>query len=578
MGKERHTGGLIFLLRKFFPYFKEYKRRLALSIFGMVMAAAGTTLSAYLIKPVLDRIFIEKNETMLYLLPLAVVIVYTIKGVGAYIQVYYTAYIGQDIVRRLRDQMIQKILSFEMAFFHTYRSGELISRTINDIERVRMVVSNMIPVMFREIFTILALLGYIFYLNPKMAILSLIFIPLAAKPLGILAKKMKRLSTQSQERLSDLTARLSEIFNNVELIKAAAVEDFESRRFQEENRHIFDVNLKAVKANALVSPIMEILGSLAAGLVIMYGGMEVIAGNMSVGSFFSFLTALFMLYTPIKRVSNIYNKLQDAVAANERIHTLLERKPKIVSHSDRPVPEKIQEVRFKDVTLKYGDKLALKNINFRAKKGEKIALVGSSGGGKSSIVNLLLRFYDPTSGEILIDKTDIKSFDLLSLRKAVSIVTQRVYIFNDTIAANVAYGLPINEAKVIEALKTANAWEFVTQMEGGIQARINEFGTNLSGGQRQRIAIARAIYRDPQIFIFDEATSALDNESEKAITDALDKISKDKIMFIIAHRLGTIAYADKIIVLKEGMIVCKGKKSELLKHCDDFKQLNGLQK
>ncbi len=567
-----------FLLKKFFPYFKEYKRKLVLSIFGMVMAAAGTTLSAYLIKPVLDRIFIEKNETMLYLLPLAVVVVYTIKGVGSYIQIYYTAFIGQDIVRRLRDRMIRKILSFEMAFFHRYRSGELISRTINDIERVRMVVSDMIPTLFREIFTIVALLGYIFYLNPKMAILSLLFIPLAIKPLGILAKKMKRLSTQSQERLSDLTARLSEIFNNVEMIKAAAVETFESRRFEEENRHIFNVNLKAVKASALVSPIMEILGSLAAGLVIMYGGMEVIAGNMSVGSFFSFLTALFMLYTPIKRVSNIYNKLQDAIAANERIHTLLEREPKIASSSDRPIPPAIEEIVFKDVTLKYDDKPALKNIDFRAKKGEKIALVGNSGGGKSSIVNLLLRFYDPTSGEILIDGTDIRAYDLTSLRKAVSIVTQRVYIFNDTVAANVAYGLPIDETRVVEALKTANAWEFVAQMEGNIHATINEFGTNLSGGQRQRIAIARAIYRNPQIFIFDEATSALDNKSEKAITDALEKISRDKIMFIIAHRLGTIAHADKIIVLKKGSIVCKGKKSELLKQCDEFKQLNGLQK
>ncbi len=578
MGKERSVTGLKFLLRKFLPYFSDYKRQLLFSIVGMVMAAAGTTLSAWLIKPVLDRIFIEKNETMLYILPLGVVLVYAIKGAGTYIQTYYAAFIGQDIVRRLRDAMIERILSFEMAFFHEVRSGELISRTINDIERVREVVSDMIPTFFRELFTIVALLAYILYLNPKMALLSLIFIPLALKPLGTLAKKMKRLSTQSQERLSDLTARLSEIFNNVELIKAAAAERFEYERFTKENRHIFDVNLKAVKTNALVSPIMETLGSLAAGLVIMFGGMEVIAGHMSVGSFFSFLTALFMLYTPIKRVSNIYNKLQDAVAANERIQTLLERTPKIVSRSDLPLPGRIEEVRFEDVSLKYGDTPALHHIDFRARRGEKIALVGNSGGGKSSIVNLLLRFYDPTSGTIYIDHDALHHFDLHALRNAIAIVTQRVYIFNDTVAANVAYGLPIEEQKIVQALKTANAWEFVSKMAEGIHTPINEFGTNLSGGQRQRIAIARAVYRDPQIIIFDEATSALDSKSEQAIIDAMERISADKITFIIAHRLNTIATADQIIVLKEGRIVCKGTKSELLKQCEEFKQLNGLQK
>lgn len=543
----------------------------------MILAAAGTALTAYMIKPVLDRIFIEKNEHLLYLLPFGLVGVYAIKSLGTYLQAYYSAYIGQDIVRRIRDKLVSRILSFEMRFFHEMRSGELISRTVNDVERVRNVVSSMIPMMIRELLTILFLIGYIIYLNPKMAFISLIFLPLAAKPLSMLAKKMKRLSTSSQEMLSNLTARLSEIFNNIEMIKANSVESFESRRFAKENEAIFKVNMKAVRTTEIVSPIMEMLGALAAAAVIMLGGTEVIHGRLSVGSFFSFLTALFMLYTPVKRVSRLFNQIQDAIAANERIQQLLSRSAQI-SDGNLTFDEPIDTVTFHNVSLRYGDKEALKGIDFVVRRGEKIALVGNSGGGKSSIVNLLLRFYDPDKGEILFNNKPIATLSLESLRREIAVVTQRVYILNDTVAANVAYGQPLDETRVIKALKDANAWDFIETLPDGIYTKINEFGTNFSGGQRQRIAIARAIYRNPQIFIFDEATSALDTKSEQKITDAINRIAKEKITFIIAHRMNSIVHADKIFVLKSGKIVCKGKNSELLKHCSEFKLLKGLQK
>ncbi len=541
------------------------------------MVALGTASSAAIIKPILDKIFIEKNEEMLYLLPLGIIVLYTIKASGAFMQVYFSSYIGQDIVRRLRDRIVDTILSFEMGFFHEFRSGELISRSMNDIERVRQVVSSTLPIMTREFLTILALLGYVFYLDPQMALLSIIFIPLTAKPISMIAKKMKKFSHTSQERTSDLTARLSEIFNNIEVIKASAAEQYESKRFEKENQQIFDVNIKATKTGELVSPLMEIIGSLGVALVIIYGGKEVINGDMSVGSFFSFLTALFMLYTPVKRVSNLYNKMQDAIAASERIFSILNRKSKIeggkiVRDGD------INKIEFNGVDLDYSDKKTLKNITFSIKKGDTLALVGNSGSGKSSIVNLLLRFYDTNKGEILFNKESIKNYTLNSIRDSISIVTQRVYIFNDTIAQNVAYGKVVDKEKVVQSLKSANAWDFVKSMPQGINTTINEFGTNLSGGQRQRLAIARAIYRDPKIFIFDEATSALDTQSEQKITDALKKISKDKITIIIAHRLKTIEHANEILVLKDGEISCKGNKSELMKHCIDFKQLNGLQK
>jgi len=539
------------------------------------MAASGAALSAYIIKPVLDKIFIEKNEQLLFILPFALVFVYAFKSIGKYLQIYYASYIGLDIVRKLRDKMVEKILSFEIDFFHKFRSGELISRTINDVERVKLVVSNIVPHLLRESLTIIFLLGYIFYLNPKMAFLSLVFLPLTMQPLSKLAKKMKALSFTLQEKLSNLTARLSEIFNNIEMIKANAVEAHEESIFKRENEHINKISRKAVRTSELVSPMMEIVGGMAAGLIVYFGGREVIDGDMSVGSFFSFLTALFMLYTPIKTVSRLYNQLQDAVAASERIFFILDRTPKI-DDGNSILAEDINSIKFHNVSLKYEDKVALKDINIEAKKGEKIALVGNSGGGKSSIVNLLLRFYDPSNGKIIFNDTNIDSYTLKSLRESISIVTQRVYIMNDTISKNVAYGLEIDKEKIIHCLKQANAWDFIKELPNGVDTDINEFGTNLSGGQRQRIAIARAIYRDPKILIFDEATSALDTKSEKKITEALENISKNKITFIIAHRLNTIENADKIIVLKEGEIVCIGAHKELIEQCDEFKHLHGL--
>ena len=572
-------GSIRYVFNRFRGYFKDYKKEFFFMIMGMIMVAVGTTASAYLIKPVLDKIFIQKNQSLLHILPFAIVAVYAVKGVGTFLQSYFSAYIGQDIVRRIRDRVLESILGMKMEFFHKNRSGELISRSINDIERVRSVVSNTLPIMAREILTIFALLGYIFYLNPKMALLSIIFIPLTSYPLGRLAKRMKKLSHSSQEKLSDLTSRLSEIFNNIEIIKANSTQKFELERFKEDNKKIFEVNIKATKTTELVSPIMEIAGSLAIALVIIYGGSEVIENKITVGSFFSFLAALFMLYTPVKRVSKLYNSMQDAVAASERIFSLIESdENRQESIGGEKIDFEINSISFEDVKLSYGDKEALKGITFDVKKGEKIALVGNSGGGKSSIANLILRLYEPTGGHIRFNEHDLHNLDIQSVRENISIVTQRVYIFNDTVAANVAYGYKMDRERVITALKKANAWDFVQELPNGIDTKIDEFGTNLSGGQRQRIAIARAIYKDPKILIFDEATSALDNSSESLIVNALKEISKEKITFIIAHRLKTIEDADKIVVLKEGKVECIGKISELLKHCKQFLHLKGLQK
>lgn len=568
--------GLKSVLRRFSPYFKDYIPQFSFAILGMILASSGTAVSAYLVKPLLDEIFIAKDVQMLQLLPYAIIAVYAAKEIGRYMQAYFTAFIGHDIIRRFRDKILKNLLIQDISFFHEYRTGELISRNTNDVEKVRTVVSNLIPEFFKEFFTIIGLVFVVIYQSSALAFFALIILPLAIIPLSKLAKKMKRISKQSQEKVSDITAKLSEIFNNIEVIKASNAMDHESDIFAKENQKYFSLTMKSVKVSQLVSPLMEILGSVGVATVIIIGGMEVIEGNMSVGSFFSFLTALFMLYTPIKKLSSLYNQLQEAVAASERIFFLLDKEP-LIQGGTKEIPEKIENILFENVKLKYGTKKALNGVNLEAKQGEFVALVGDSGGGKSSLVNLILRFFDPSDGKILINGVDLKEFSLKSLRDNIAIVTQRVYIFHESVAANVAYGKEIDEEKVIEALKKANAYEFISELPDGIYTHLDEFGANLSGGQRQRIAIARAIYTDPKILIFDEATSALDSKSEKKITEAMENLIKDKITFVIAHRLSTVKKADKIVVLKHGKVSAIGSDEELHMSSKEYLKLKGLQ-
>ncbi|MBT6107804.1 MAG: ABC transporter ATP-binding protein [Campylobacteraceae bacterium] len=561
--------------KQYIPYYKDYIRKFIYAFIGIVLVAGGTSGTAYIMKPLLDDIFINKDQEMLMILPIMVIGLYAAKGFGRYIQAYYISYIGQDIIRKIRDKLFKHILHLDLAFFNAKHGGELISRITNDINRIQSAVSNQIASFIQEILTIVALIAMVIYQSVELAFYGLVVMPIAVYPLTVLAKKMKLLSFKSQEKNSDITAHLSESFNNIEIIKASSAIDLETKRFEKHNQDFFSINIKAVKTNELVSPIMEILGAVAVATVIVIGGQYVIDGDLTPGAFFSFLTALFMLYTPIKRISSLYNQMQDALAANERINELFALQPKIVSGTNT-LDSNINRISFNDIGLKFDEKDALKNINLEANKGETIALVGDSGGGKSSLINTLVRFYDSTSGNITIDNQDIKDLSLNSLRDNISIVTQRVYIFNDTIGQNIAYGQDYCEQKVIDALKKAHAFDFVNNLEDGINTILDEFGTNLSGGQRQRIAIARALYKNPQILILDEATSALDNESEAIITEVLQEVSKDKITFVIAHRLSTIKNANKIAVFKNGCVVCQGTQKELLDTCVEYQRLQNI--
>ena len=566
--------GLKDVLKRFGPYFKDYIPHFIFAIIGMGLASGGTAVSAYLVEPVLNKIFVEKNEKLLYILPCAIIAIYVIKNIGTFMQAYFTAYIGQDTIRRFREKMVANLLNLDMDFFNEFRTGELISRTTNDIDRIRSIVSSIIPELTRESVTIIGLLCVVIYQSPKLAFFALVVMPVAIYPISRLAKRMKKISKQSQEKTSDITSALSEIFTNIEIIKANNAQKYEHSRFVDENNKFFRLNLKSVKIEQLVSPLMETIGSIGVAAVIIIGGKDVIDGHINMGAFFSFLTALFMLYTPLKRIVNIYNKMQDAIAASERTFFLMDKVSQI-KDGQKELNEEINLIKFNDVRLSYGDKEVLKGINLEANKSEFIALVGSSGGGKSSLMNLLMRFYDVNGGEILINGINLKDIKIHSLRQNIGLVTQRVYIFNDTVAKNVAYGREFNEDAVINALKLANAYEFVIKLDNGINTILNEFGTNLSGGQRQRIAIARALYQNPQILIFDEATSALDNESEKEITKAINNLRSKKIIFVIAHRLSTVENADKIAVLSDGKIIDSGSDEELSKRNEIYARLKG---
>ena len=566
--------GLKDVLKRFGPYFKDYIPHFIFAIIGMGLASGGTAVSAYLVEPVLNKIFVEKNEKLLYILPCAIIAIYVIKNIGTFMQAYFTAYIGQDTIRRFREKMVANLLNLDMDFFNEFRTGELISRTTNDIDRIRSIVSSIIPELTRESVTIIGLLCVVIYQSPKLAFFALVVMPVAIYPISRLAKRMKKISKQSQEKTSDITSALSEIFTNIEIIKANNAQKYEHSRFVDENNKFFRLNLKSVKIEQLVSPLMETIGSIGVAAVIIIGGKDVIDGHINMGAFFSFLTALFMLYTPLKRIVNIYNKMQDAIAASERTFFLMDKVSQI-KDGQKELNEEINLIKFNDVRLSYGDKEVLKGINLEANKSEFIALVGSSGGGKSSLMNLLMRFYDVNGGEILINGINLKDIKIHSLRQNIGLVTQRVYIFNDTVAKNVAYGREFDEEAVINALKLANAYEFVSKLDNGINTILNEFGTNLSGGQRQRIAIARALYQNPQILIFDEATSALDNESEKEITKAINNLRSKKIIFVIAHRLSTVENADKIAVLSDGKIIDSGSDEELSKRNEIYARLKG---
>lgn len=536
------------------PYIKGHYPLFILAVFSGIFAALCTAGVTYLVKPMLDEVFVDKDVSKLALIPFLLMLAYIGKAIGSYAQGYLMSYIGEDIVRQIRDKMLSHMLFLDLSFFNKNRNGELIARITNDIGLIRSAVSSIFAEFVREGVTAIALIGVVIYQSPKLALLGLVILPLSILPISLIIRRLKKVSKKAQEKNADITSNLNEVFNNVEMIKVNSAEELESQKFKNENQEFFKINMKNTLIGTLDNPVMEILGALAIGGVLYVGGKSVIDGTLTVGEFFSFNTALFMAYTPIKRLLNCVVRMQSAIVANKRILEIFSQHSQITD-GGRELSEEIKEIIFSNVSFKYDEEEVLSHISCEFKKDSITALVGKSGSGKSTLIALLLRLYDVNSGEISINSTPIKDYKIKSLRSRISVVNQRIFILNDSIAKNVAYGSEVDSKRVEWALKQAMAWEFVESLPEGIDTRLDEFGTNLSGGQRQRIAIARALYKDSQILILDEATSALDEKTEEAIKHTIDLIRKDKIIILIAHRPSTIELADQILRIENGKLL-----------------------
>jgi subfamily B ATP-binding cassette protein MsbA len=558
---------------------KPHAFRFSFAMICMLIVGATTSALAFLVKPTLDEIFLKQNAEMLRWIPLAVVGIYLVKGACSYAQTILMNFIGQRIVADLRAELYRKIQTQSLAFFTRNPTGILMSRITNDVSSVQGAVSEAVTALLKDSFTLLCLVFVIFYRDWQLAIIAMFVFPLAVYPIAKFGQKMRQVATRTQVTVGSLMTLLQETISGTRIVKAFSMEEYENRRFSGENERLFRLNLKAVSINAASSPLMEFLGGLGISAIIFYGGYQVIHGQSTPGTFFSFLTALIMLYEPVKRLTNVNNTIQQGIAGAERVFSIIDLVPEIGNRADAaPLPRISREIEIRNVTFRYEEAPVLKQINLTIRAGEVVAFVGMSGGGKTTLVNLIPRFYDVTEGTISIDGRDIRDVTIESLRGQIAIVTQQTILFNDTVRNNIAYGdIVKTEEEIIAAAKAANAHDFILRLPMGYDTLIGEQGTKLSGGERQRISIARAILKDAPILVLDEATSSLDSEAEIEVQGALENLMKGRTTLVIAHRLSTIRNADRIIVLVNGEIREEGTHESLLACQGEYCRLYNMQ-
>ncbi len=567
------------LFKRLLKMSREYYWRFIFASILMVIVAALQSALPLISKPAIDEIFMNKDMDALKWIPFAVIGIFLLRGICDYGRAVLMGSIGLNIVKNLRNKLYAQIQKQSLSFFSDHPTGLLMSRITNDVQSVQAATSEAITSLIKDSFMLIGLVGVIFYTDWRMALIAIVVFPLTIYPISKFGKKVRKVTKSTQMTMGTLSSLLQETISGTRIVKAFCMEKYENERFAAETERLLKYNMKYVSVHAMSTPVMDFLAGLGIAAIIFYGGYNVIHGHSTPGTFFSFLAALFMLYEPIKRLTNVNNTINQGIAGAERIFSIIDRDPDIEDTPNaRELPPITQGIDIQNVTFCYDTTPVLKNINLRIKTGEVVAFVGMSGGGKTSLVNLIPRFYDVTSGRILIEGIDIRDVTLSSLRGQIAIVTQQTILFNDTVKKNIAYGdIARTEEEIIAAAKAANAHNFIMRLPQGYDSNIGELGTKISGGEKQRISIARALLKNSPILILDEATSSLDTEAEIEVQEALDNLMKGRTTLVIAHRLSTIRNADRIIVLVNGEIVEEGKHEKLLSKKGEYYRLYNLQ-
>mgnify|MGYP001560473846 FL=1 len=570
------------LYLRLLKYVRPYTKRIIIALVCMTIVSSCTVGLMYILKPVFDKIFANPNkeEALMFIkiIPLALLGLFFIKGLAYYAQDYLINNTGQRVIMDIRNLLYEHLQYMSISFYHNQKTGHLISRITNDVSIMQNAVSGIVGSVASNGLTLIGLIILIFKLNWQMAIIALFVFPIAIYPLYKFGAKIRKISSKSQAKTADISAILYETISGIRVVKGFGMEKAEIDKFKKENRNFFDISMKSLKITAMSSPIMEFIGGLGISFLIAFSGRQVVSGQLSIGGFTAFVATLLSLYKPLHNLNGINQTLQQSLAAAERVFNLMDVPPEEDNGTINIEPVK-NSIIFENVNFSYdGKKDVLESINLSINAGEVIAIVGPSGYGKTTLVNLLLRFYNPTKGSIKIDDIDVQKVTLKSLRAQMGIVTQETILFNDTFRNNIAYGNPITTDSAVEfAACAANAHDFIIETTYGYDTFIGERGAKISGGEKQRIAIARAILKNPPILILDEATSALDNESEKLVQDALNNLMKNRTTFVIAHRLSTVMKADKIVVIDDGKIADVGKHEELMTKGGLYKKLYEMQ-
>ena len=568
------------ILARVYQALEPYRSKLIISMVAMMGVALCTGAQTYMVKDLLDKIFIEQNRFYLYSLTIVVVFIFAIKGIFYYTYHFLLEKVGLSVIKDYRARIFEHIHIQPLSFFHNYPTGTLISRVVSDVTLMQQAVSSALVGILRDFFSVVVLMGVVFYLNWKLALFCFLILPVAAFPIIKFSKIFRRLSTKAQEETAQVSNMLYETITGNRIVKAFNMENHENKRYNNQLQLLFDVTVQDAKFRCLQHPLMEFIGGVAIAIFIWFGGKLVIGGVMTIGEFFALMTSLVVAYDPVKRIGKVNSTVQQGLAAATRIFAILDIVPAI---SDKPdaieLPPFKSSIEFKGVYFHYEDDTeALSDINLHVPAGQTLAIVGHSGGGKTTLTNLVPRFLDVSKGCITIDGCDIRQVTMRSLRDRIAMVTQQTILFNDTVRNNIAYGsLERSESDLIKAAEAAHALDFIKELPKGFETIIGESGARLSGGERQRISIARALLKNAPILILDEATSALDTESEREVQSALENLMKNRTTFVIAHRLSTIKNADRIIVVNNGRIVEDGTHDELLAHHGEYEQLYNMQ-